>query len=123
MKETPTSGPMAKSSTHHARDTTSSRKSLLRSQTVPQAFLPVFLVRRNTGKNACPTVLRERKEHLFETCVRVSPSQRFKLLQRSFAADASAAAIVSCCSAAGRIADLVDREKQRPPASRMRAQC
>src|SRR5579859_3375526 len=95
MKETPTSGPMAMSSTHQDREASSSRASLATSQA---------------------TGLRERKEDLFEI---VAGAIGFggEFGDGAFAADASAAEEDEAIAEAGGVGDLVDREEQRSPAS------
>src|SRR5579872_6972166 len=96
MNETPTSGPMPSSSTHHDRETTSSRHSLLRSQ-------------KNGG-------LREGKKDLFQEFVSArhvaGGCQRRQLREGARAADAAAGEQDEPVAEARRIADLMDGEEQ-----------
>src|SRR5437773_115358 len=89
MKDTPTSGPMPRSSTHHARDTRSSRHSLSRSQS-------------HGG-------LGERKKHLFQVLRRLC--QRGELRHGTLAAHASAGEQHEAITVARGVADLVYGEK------------
>src|SRR5215471_2521338 len=96
MNDTPTSGPIAASITHHARDAISSRHSFASSQ------------------------LSERKKDLFEsTTARRSP---FQFFERSLAPDAPAAEQDEPVAHALRIGNLVDRQKQRAAGGRVGAQ-
>src|ERR1041385_7351994 len=108
MNETPTSGPMPISSTHQARDTSSSRHSFASSQT-------------NGAAPLC-AALGERKKHLFEI-VGIFRGLRRQLRYRSLASHASAAQQHEAVAEARRFADLVNREEQRPAAPGMGAQC
>src|SRR5260370_29794090 len=108
MNDTPTSGPMTRSRTHHALETTSSRHSLSRSH-------------RKAGLG-----LGERKEYLFEVnvgygCI-ARYRQRREFLNRAFAAYAPAAEQHEPIAEARGIADLMNREEQRPAAGRVRTQ-
>src|SRR5262245_52282994 len=100
MNETPTSGPITRSSTHHALDATSSRHSFFRSHTKGE--------------------LRERKKDLFQVS-RVStlgltalavcpPGPGRQLVERPFAADATAAQQHEPIADPCGVVDLVDRE-------------
>src|SRR4051812_34919647 len=106
MKETPTSGPMNRSSTHQELDQTSSRHSFSSSH-------------RNGG-------LGERKEDLLQVFERqgcaASAGHLCQLLDRAFAANMPAAEEHEAVAEAGRIADLVDREEQSPASGGMGAQ-
>src|SRR5262249_54863498 len=99
MNETPTSGPIAASITHHARDTISSRHSLPSSH--PYAV------------HEKPRALCEGKEHLFQIrgTRRVLRARREcrQLVQRSFAADAAGAQQDEAIAHARRFVDLVNR--------------
>src|SRR5690348_16428575 len=98
MNETPVSGPMPNSNTHHAFDTTSSRHSLSTSH-------------RNADLGEC-------KEHLFEVLVLsrgiARRRQRRQFLDRAFAAHTAAAQQHEPVTEARRIADLMYREEKRP---------
>src|SRR5215212_9381794 len=97
MNETPTSGPMTASITHHERDDSSSRQSFSSSQ-------------RKGG-------LGKRKEQIFQVRgVRRGSRRRHslpELLDRPFAADAAGAQQDEPIADPRRVADLVDREEQR----------
>src|SRR5437867_11165461 len=98
MNDTPTSGPMAKSNTHHALDTRSSRHSLSTSQ-------------RNAD-------LGERKEHLFQALIvsrRVMPGcQHREFRNRAFAAQPPAPEQREAVAGARGAAGLVNREGEGP---------
>src|SRR6266850_2701213 len=100
MKDTPTSGPIPKSNTHHARDTISSRHSLSRSQ-----------------KNAD---LGERKKYLFQVLGYLRQRVRFRLgceLRHSaLATHASTTEQHKPVAETRCVADLMNRQKKRPPA-------
>src|SRR5689334_9534316 len=102
MNETPTSGPIRTSRTHHARDASSSRHSLSSSQT--------------NGR------LRERKEQLFQ----VRRSRRVGALGElgngAFAAHAAAAQQHEAVAYACGVGDLMNREEQRATVGGMIAQ-
>ena len=72
--------------------------------------------------------LRERKKHLFEICrdavdaLACAPASDASSVDRAFAADAAAAQQHEPIAEARRIADLMDRQEQRPPARRVGAQ-
>src|SRR5271157_1137559 len=106
MKDIPTSGPMPRSNTHHALDTTSSRHS--------------FSTSHRNGD------LGERKEYLFKVLGwprRVLRCrQRRQFGDRAFAAHPPAAEQHEPVAEARGIADLMNREEERPPAGRVRAQ-
>src|SRR5260221_8696038 len=103
MNDTPTSGPITRSRTHHERDERSSRPSLSSSQT-------------KAG-------LREGKEHLFEILVAALrpggarpstfASGRRQLVERPLAADAAAAQQHESIADACRVGDLMDRQHHR----------
>src|SRR5437016_965491 len=97
MKDTPTSGPMPRSSTHHARDTRSSRHSLSTSHRTGQA-------------NRLPH-LGERKEHLFQIFRRLC--QRGELRHGTLTAHTAAGEQHEAIAVAGSVADLVDGEEDR----------
>src|SRR3954463_6801611 len=104
MNVTPTSGPIASSSTHHARDVTSSRYSLRRSHAI---------------------ALCERKEDLFEIvtgCTAAGGGERREFLQRPLTARATAAQQDEAIADARRVANLVDRQEHRPAGGRVRTQ-
>src|SRR3954469_17674248 len=123
MKVTPTSGPIATSNTHHARDAISSRYSFATSQRKEKtaegaenaetndrsalfAFSPVF-----SGS------LCERKEHLFEVARRARTArggERSELVERAFAADPSAAQQHEAIAHPRRVVDLMNRQEHRP---------
>src|SRR4051812_26372341 len=113
MNVTPTSGPIARSSTHNARDATSSRYS--------------FLSNHTYGRPAPPADARlgERKEHLFEVVVlnrrsgacRGEPRQ---FRERAFAARAPAAEQHEAVADARGVTNLVDRQEQRATGRRVR---
>src|SRR4051794_15032655 len=71
--------------------------------------------------------LGERKEHLFQAAKRLRRiarrRERREFLDCPFAADASGAEQYEAVAKPGRIADLVDREEERPPTCGMCAQC
>src|SRR5689334_20351277 len=95
MKVTPTSGPIASSSTHHAREAISSRASLRSSQ------------------SAC---LGERKEDLFEIVAGARAArrrQRGQLATGPFAARAPAAQQHEPIADAAGVPDLVNRQEHR----------
>src|SRR5256885_2340550 len=94
MKVTPTSGPIATSNTHHARDATSSRYSFVNSQRKEETTEGAELANNNSFSPisaffAVPS-LRERKEHLFQILRRAAAcgGHRSELVERAFAADA-----------------------------------
>src|SRR3982750_2539990 len=98
MKDTPTSGPISTSITHHARDESSSRHS--------------FSISQANGD------LRERKEDLFKRrrTPRIQGARRRMLgkpVDGAFAADAAAAQEHEAVAHARGIGNLVDREEQR----------
>src|SRR4029450_7971278 len=104
MKATRTSGPMAKSSTHHARDETSSRHSL-----------PI---------NAAIARLGKGKKDLFQIG-RVCPAgggrcrRCRELVDRAFAAHGAAAQQHESIAHPRRVVNLMDREKERPARRRV----
>src|SRR5262249_32610577 len=90
MNATPTSGPIASSSTHQAREATSARHSLTTSHA---------------------HALRERKEDLLE--VAVAGGERRQLVERPLPAPAPAAQQHEATAAARGVADLMKRQDQR----------
>src|SRR4051812_38901150 len=110
MNDTPTSGPIASSSTHHDREAASSRHSFRNSQTKGE--------------------LRKGKKDLFQvstlglTALAVySPlGVRRQFVQRPFAAHASAAEQNEAVADACGVADLMDGEKHGSPAIGVGAQ-
>src|SRR5215831_698985 len=129
MKVTPTSGPIAASSTHHARDAISSRVSLRSSH--PKAIAefaesvesPVFSARSASSAVAC--LSGERKEDLFQIVARIAAACRRcvgQLLERAFAAHAAAAQEHEPIADARGVTNLVDREEHRASRRRVRAE-
>src|ERR1700730_2282507 len=106
MKDTPTSGPIPNITAPQANDAMSSRHSLSTSH-----------------KNAA---LGECKENLFKISVcsrQIScRCQRRKFFNRSFATHAPTAKQNEAVAKARGIADLMNREEQRPPAGRVLAE-
>src|ERR1700761_6615954 len=101
MNEMPTSGPIASSKAHQARDTTSSRHSFSSSQ-------------RNGRLCEC-------KEHLFEVTAWEWPAtlrQPGQFRHRAFAAHAAAAQEDEAIAETRCVRDLMNGEKQRTPARR-----
>jgi hypothetical protein len=99
MNETPTRGPIRTSITHHAREVSSSRHSFSRCQT--------------------KGVFRKGKEDLFQV---VLIQRAAEIRHGALAAHASAAQQDEAIAHARGIADLVNREKERPPGGRVRAE-
>src|SRR4051812_4811662 len=112
MKVTPTSGPIASSSTHQAGEATSSRYSLAISHekdetaetaelAEPKLFSAVLAV------SAVPSS-RERKEHLFEIAGggAARGGLRRQLVERALAADPAAAQQDEAIADARRVLDL-----------------
>src|ERR1700758_5207637 len=100
MKDMPTSGPINKSKTHQARETTSSRHSFSSSQ--------------KKGR------LGERKKHLFEVLRHFRLRREFG--KSSFTAYAAGVQEHEAVAEAGGIADLMDGEKQSAAARGVRAE-
>src|SRR5882672_1261861 len=98
MKVTPTSGPIASSSTHHAAEATSSRYSLAISHEKEESAVPSS---------------REGKEHLFEIAGRGAArgGLRRELVERSLAADPAAAEQDEAIADARRVLDLMNRQE------------
>src|SRR5438105_15272484 len=96
MNDTPTSGPISISMSHHERDATSSRYSFSRSQLIAP--------------------LREGKEGLLEIGRAIAVRRRDgrQLVERAFAADAAAAQQHEAIAHARSVADLMDRQQHRP---------
>src|SRR3954466_10976093 len=105
MNVTPTSGPIATSNTHHARDATSSRYSFASSHK-----------KEGTAFFAVPS-LGERKEHLFQIVrgAAACGGERPELVERAFAADAAAAQQHEAIAHPRRVVDLVNRQEHGPP--------
>src|SRR6266511_2250653 len=130
MNDTPTSGPMSSSITHHARDDRSSRHSLARRTRNGLTAEPAEPAERSLffavfAAFAFLVVSGERKEDLFEIRGRgrrPHPCPRRELGDRAFAADATVAQEDETIADARGVGDLVDRQKQRPPGLRVRAQ-
>src|SRR5689334_16239996 len=124
MNVTPTSGPIAASSTHHARDEVSSRVSLRNSHRKATAELDEFAENRSLSAPSADAIrLRglcasgEGKEDLFEIVARGAAARlgrRRQLLQRSFAARAAAAQQHEPVADARGVADLVNRQEHGP---------
>src|SRR4051812_45829581 len=98
MKVTPTSGPIATSNTHHARDATSSRYSFATSHDKEETAEHAETAETNVFSAifALSPVFSgsgERKEHLFQILRRAAAcgGERSELVERAFAADAAAA--------------------------------
>src|SRR5258707_11274959 len=129
MKVTPTSGPIASSSTHHARDAISSRYSFTTSQRKEEKTAEDAKAAETTAFSAFSALsgvfssLREGKEHLFEIARRCAArcGLRRELLERAFAADRSAADQDEAIAHPRRVLDLMDREEHRPALGRIRA--
>src|SRR5262245_55558386 len=126
MNVTPTSGPIANSSTHHARDDTSSRYSLSSrcakgAKEAKDAKTELFLVLLAISALLASC---ERKEHLFQIGGRnaVRRRHRGQLVERPFAADPPAAQEHEAIADARRVGDLVDRQHERAARRRVRAQ-
>src|SRR5215831_16751167 len=107
MKVTPTSGPMPSSSSHQEREASSSRHSFSSSH------------RKGAFREG---VLCKSKKHLFQILA-VAVCQRRELRHRAFAADAPAAEQHEAVAEARGVCNLVNGEKHRAAASRMRANC
>src|SRR5258706_202110 len=109
MNETPTSGPMSTSITHQARDDSSSRHSF-----------------SSSHSHAGRVRLRERKEYLFEAAAVRRGAARSghgrQLVERAFAADASAAQQHEAIADSRGIGDLMNRQHERAAPGDLRAQ-
>src|SRR5689334_10317005 len=103
MKVTPTSGPIASNSTHHARDATSSRYSFSTSQRKEE----------KTAEDAKVFSSRERKEHLFEIAGLRTAGRglRRELVERAFAANRSAAQQDEAVADTRGVLDLMNRQE------------
>src|SRR5215467_15935010 len=103
MKDIPTSGPIARSNTHHALDTRSSRHSLSRSH-------------RNAD-------LGERKKYLFKVpvCFRhiMHSCERCQLLNSAFSTHPPTTEQHEPVAEARSVADLMNRQKECPPSGRV----
>src|SRR5258708_15370016 len=106
MNDTPTSGPIATSSTHHAREATSSRYSFATNHDQDE-----------TAEGAVPS-LCECKKHLFEIVARAAAAPRRghsgQLFARAFAARAAAAQQHEAIADARRVTNLMNRQEHRP---------
>src|SRR5439155_10249944 len=128
MNVTPTSGPIATSSTHHDRDARSSRVSLRSNQrkaTAEDAEIGEKKVFSAFSAFSAVKRSRERKEHLFEVAARRGAArggERRQFRQRPLAASASAAQQHEAIADARGVADLVNRQEHRAPGRRVRAQ-
>src|SRR5581483_11906055 len=100
MNDTPTSGPIASSMTHHERDATSSRTSFSSSHEKAD--------------------LRERKKGVLEG-VRLRAAR--DLVQRAFAAHAPFAEQHEAIAESRGVRDLMDREKQRATGRGVQSKC
>src|SRR3954447_14025844 len=121
MKVTPTSGPIATSNTHHARDATSSRYSFATSHDKEETAEGAELADKNvfspiSAFSAVPS-LCERKEHLFQILrgAAAGGGERSELVERAFAADAAAAQQHEAIAHPRRVVDLVNRQEHGPP--------
>src|SRR5262245_47901603 len=105
MNDTPTSGPTSTSMTHQAREASSSRHSLRRSQKY--------------------SALREDKGDVLQidraVSVAASGCSR-ELVERAFAAHGAAAQQHEAIADASGVRHLMNRQKQCPPACRVRPQ-
>src|SRR3954463_10358709 len=124
MKVTPTSGPIASSSTHQACDATSSRYSFSTSQRKEKTAESAENAEPNdfSAPSACSAVASgERKEHLFEIAGRGAArgGLRRELVERSLAADPSAAEQDEAIADARRVLDLMNRQEHRPAGRRV----
>src|SRR5258706_13518204 len=129
MNVTPTSGPIATSSTHHARDDTSSRYSFATSQRREETAEDAELAEPNfcSALFACSAVPSsgKRKKDLLEIAACAAAARRGhggELLQRPFAARAAAAEQHEAIAHARRVANLVNRQEHRPARRRVGAQ-
>src|SRR3954467_716732 len=104
MKAKPTRGPIATSSTHHAREAINSRHSFSRSH--------------------LHALLCERKKDLFERGCRgaLRTSECGQFVERALSAYFSGTQKDKAIADAGGVRDLVDREEQGAARVRMRAQ-
>src|SRR5262245_39346106 len=101
MKVTPTSGPIASSITHQARDTSSSRHSLARRK---------------------EKALRERKEKILQARSARRVGERRQFVDRAFAADTSAAEQHEAIANPGRVGNLVNGQHEGAPLGRVVAE-
>src|SRR5258708_38106114 len=126
MNETPTSGPIATSSTHHAREATSSRYSFAtnhdKDETAEGAELAennvLFAFSAFSAFSAVPS-LCECKNHLFEivACAAAAAARGRhggQLLARAFAPCAAAAQQYEAIADARRVPNLMNRQEHRP---------
>src|SRR3954469_10727343 len=130
MKVTPTSGPIASSSTHQARDATSSRYSLATSQRHEEKTAERVKIAEKKflfalfAIAAVFSVSGERKEHLFQIGggFTARPGLRRQFVERAFAANPSPTQQDEPIADALRILDLVNRQEHRPAGRGVRAQ-
>src|SRR2546423_2805103 len=131
MNVTPTSGPIASSSTHHAREATSSRYSFRSSQRKADAKAAKGAKKNSWLFFACFALFAlndcsgERKEYFFEVVARAAAPRsghRGELLQRAFTARAAATQQHEPIADARGVANLVNRQEHRPPSRGVRAQ-
>src|SRR5450631_3560652 len=128
MKVTPTSGPIASSRIHHAREATSSRYSFATSHEKDETAEGAEIAEPNvcSAISAISTVgsLGEGKKHLFEVAGRCAPGGGLsrELVERTFAADRPAAQQDEAIAHACRVLDLMNRQKHRPAGRRVGAQ-
>src|SRR6202048_1753393 len=121
MNDTPTSGPIATSSTHYAREATSSRYSFATSQRKEETAEGDEIAEPNirSALCACSAVpsLCERKKHLFEIVAGAAAARRShggQFLARAFATRAAAAQQHEAIADARRVPNLMNRQKHRP---------
>src|SRR5436853_5838095 len=117
MKVTPTSGPIASSSTHQAGEATSSRYSLAMSHEKEKTAEGAENAEPNvfSALSACSPVfsLRKSKEHLFEIAGggAARGGLRRQLVERALAADPAAAQQDEAIADARRVLDLMNRQE------------
>src|SRR5579883_1081804 len=116
--ERPTTGPMARSSTHQPRETSRSRHSFSSSQRKG-----VFRAGASGEGALCESALCEGKKHLFQAVERAGRAARGGLGREfrhgAFAAHLAAAEQHEAIADAARVGDLVDGKKERPAAGGM----
>src|SRR3954466_12137489 len=128
MKVTPTSGPMASSNTHQAREATSSRYSFFSSQRNEWNAKPAKRAERNVSSAGLATFAfpsGKRKKHLFEVGRRrrsARRGERHELIERAFAAHRSAAQQHESIAHARRVRQLMNRQEHRPAGGGVRTE-
>src|SRR5262249_51306466 len=128
MNATPTSGPIASSSTHHARDANSSRHSLRSSQRKATAERTEIAEKEFFSVDSVIAAVassRERKKDLFQVVAGRAASgrgDRGQFLERSLAARATAAQQHESIADPSGIANLVNRQEHRPAGGGVRPQ-